>query len=52
MDLLTRHHAAADPEDARATWGLRPEHQAKARGLGQGPEATGSAPKLNAKRGS
>lgn len=36
MERFVIQEARIDPERARATWGLRPEHQALKRGLGQG----------------
>lgn len=35
MKQLSIQEAKLDPERARETWGLRPEHQAVSRGLGQ-----------------
>ena len=35
MKQLVIQEARIDPERARATWGLRPEHQALNKGLGQ-----------------
>ena len=35
MKQLSIQEARIDPERARATWGLRPEHQALSKGLGQ-----------------
>lgn len=35
MRRFVIHEARIDPERARADWGLRPEHQALNRGLGQ-----------------
>lgn len=36
---MTRHVARIDPEEARKTWGRRPEHVALAGNLGRGPGA-------------
>lgn len=35
MKRFAIQEAKIDPERARATWGLRPEHQAASRGFGQ-----------------
>lgn len=46
MKQLITQEARIDPERARETWGLRPEHQATSRGLGQqgGVGDAGTAP--------
>jgi hypothetical protein len=38
--------ARLDPERARDTWGLQPEHQALSKGLGQGSGGYGAIPTM------